>query len=213
MVPPNGAKSRPFHCRLIPVHTEVRFAYSNEPLPVQELQNIIVNDDEHNLLIAQQVAHILQEKSPPILTERTEHLQRIHEKLAAQGIEHIFILKGGLGKKALKEIYGQLEQLPDSTPRVILATGKYVGEGFDDPKLDPLFLVAPISWKGTLQQYAGRLHRLYEGKTEVRIYDYVDDDSPVLASMFCKRLTGYRSMAYEIDYSEQPRLDLKNNQG
>ena len=208
------AKNRPFHCRLIPIHTEVRFAITNEPLPVQDLQNIIVNEEQRNLLIAQQVSAVLKEKrNPLILTERTEHLQRIHEKLIAQGVEHIFILKGGLGKKALKKVHTELEQLPASTPRVILATGKYVGEGFDDPKLDTLFLVAPISWKGTLQQYAGRLHRLYEGKTEVRIYDYVDDDSPILASMFRKRLTGYRSMAYEIDYSEQPRLDLKNNQG
>lgn len=204
------AKNRPFHYRVIPVHTEVRFVFSNETLPVQELQHILVNDENRNLLIAQQVHQVLKEgRNPLILTERTEHLDRILEKLTLKGIDHVFILKGGLGKKALKEIQTKMEQLPATTSRVILATGKYIGEGFDDSKLDTLFLVAPVSWKGTLQQYVGRLHRLHKGKTEVRVYDYVDDDSPILASMFRKRLTGYRSMGYEIDYSEQPRLDFK----
>lgn len=206
------AKNRPFHYRVIPVHTEVRFVFSNETLPVQELQQILVNDENRNLLIAQQVHHVLKEgRNPLILTERTEHLDRVFEKLTLKGVEHVFVLKGGLGKKALKEIQTRMEQLPATTPRVILATGKYIGEGFDDSKLDTLFLVAPISWKGTLQQYVGRLHRLHEGKTEVRVYDYVDDDSPILTSMFRKRLTGYRSMGYEIDYFEQPRLDFKPN--
>ena len=206
------AKNRPFYYRVVPVHTEVRFAFTNEPLPVQELHHILVNDQNRNLLIAQQVEKVIKEnRNPLILTERTEHLDRIQEQLSRKGIEHVFVLKGGLGKKALKEIQTRMDQLPESTSRVILATGKYIGEGFDDSKLDTLFLVAPISWKGTLQQYVGRLHRLHEGKTEVRVYDYVDDDSPILASMFRKRLTGYRSMGYEIDYSEQPRLDFDSD--
>src|SRR5206468_1214494 len=86
-----------------------------------------------------------------------------------------------------------------STPRwrpTSSATGRYIGEGFDDARLDTLFLAMPVSWKGTLVQYAGRLHRLYPGKTEVRIYDYVDRSVPMLARMFAKRLCGYRAVGY-----------------
>ena len=80
--------------------------------------------------------------------------------------------------------------------RLLLATGKYVGEGFDDARLDTLFLALPVSWKGTLVQYAGRLHRLHPGKQEVRIVDYVDSKVPMLAKMFEKRRVGYRAMGY-----------------
>ena len=82
--------------------------------------------------------------------------------------------------------------------RLLLATGRYVGEGFDDGRLDTLFLAMPVSWKGTLVQYAGRIHRLYEGKKNVRIYDYVDSSVPMLMNMFKKRLRGYRALGYEI---------------
>jgi len=82
--------------------------------------------------------------------------------------------------------------------RPLLATGRYAGEGFDDGRLDTLFLTLPISWKGTLIQYAGRIHRLHEGKKEVRIYDYVDSNVPMLKNMFKKRLRGYRALGYEI---------------
>jgi hypothetical protein len=83
-----------------------------------------------------------------------------------------------------------------TTTRVIVATGRYVGEGFDDPKLDTLFLAMPISWKGTVIQYAGRIQRLHSAKREVRIYDYVDRNVPVLEGMFRRCLAGYRSIGY-----------------
>jgi len=85
---------------------------------------------------------------------------------------------------------------PDNEERLVLATGRYIGEGFDDARLDTLFLALPVSWKGTLIQYAGRLHRLHPDKTEVHIYDYVDRNVPMLARMFDKRLRGYRAMGY-----------------
>ena len=89
-----------------------------------------------------------------------------------------------------------------------MATGKYIGEGFDDPHLDTLFLAMPISWKGTLQQYAGRLHRLYDSKKEVRIYDYVDDQVEMLQRMYAKRRSGYRAMGYLISDSGASESDL-----
>ena len=92
-----------------------------------------------------------------------------------------------------------MKSLPEEAPRVILATGRYIGEGFDDARLDSLFLAMPISWRGTLQQYVGRLHRLHQGKKEVRVYDYVDRKVPVLMRMLAKRLRGYRAMGYSTD--------------
>ena len=82
--------------------------------------------------------------------------------------------------------------------RLIIATGRYIGEGFDDVRLDTLFLALPISWRGTLQQYVGRLHRQHEGKDELRVYDYVDQDVPVLMRMYKRRLKGYQAMGYEV---------------
>src|ERR1700761_5126727 len=89
--------------------------------------------------------------------------------------------------------------IPDGEERVLLATGRYIGEGFDDARLDTLFLATPISWKGTLQQYVGRLHRLHDNKRVVQVYDYVDDGVPMLARMFERRLKGYSAIGYAIE--------------
>ena len=101
----------------------------------------------------------------------------------------------------------RLAEVPPEEPRLILATGRYIGEGFDDPRLDTLFMAMPIAWKGTLIQYAGRLHREHPGKREVRIYDYLDDALPVFRKMFEKRMKGYRAMGYET-LEEGARLPL-----
>lgn len=91
------------------------------------------------------------------------------------------------------------EQLANDDPeRVVLATGRYIGEGFDDPGLDTLLLAMPIAWKGTVIQYAGRLHRTHPGKQDVLVYDYVDAEVPVLRRMFNKRLRAYRTLGYEL---------------
>ncbi|MHB8868406.1 MAG: DEAD/DEAH box helicase [Thermoleophilia bacterium] len=108
------------------------------------------------------------------------------------------MLHGGLGAKQRREITERLVAISPGEERVLVATGRYLGEGFDDARLDTLFLALPVSWRGTLVQYAGRLHRLDEGKTEVRIYDYADLGVPVLARMYERRLRGYRAMGYEV---------------
>ncbi|SHN26243.1 hypothetical protein [Gracilibacillus kekensis] len=92
----------------------------------------------------------------------------------------------------------ELTRLPDSEEKLLIATGKYAGEGFDDSRLDTLFLTMPISWKGTLQQYVGRLHREHSGKDEVKVFDYVDSNVEVLQKMFEKRLKGYKNIGYRI---------------
>ena len=94
--------------------------------------------------------------------------------VAGLGLSNVITMKGGMGKKQRQAITDLLAAIPNEAPRVIIATGSFIGEGFDDSRLDTLFLTMPISWQGTLQQYVGRLHRLHEGKKTVRVYDYAD---------------------------------------
>jgi len=112
------------------------------------------------------------------------------------------------GKKQRRTIAEALACVAEDRPRVILATGSYIGEGFDDARLDTLFLAMPISWKGTLQQYVGRLHRLHDNKRVVQVYDYVDDLVPMLARMYERRLKGYSAIGYTIDRQDSTVNDL-----
>jgi superfamily II DNA or RNA helicase len=139
-----------------------------------------------------------------VLSERIEHLAVLEEMLTDK-IPHLFILKGGMGKKQLRAIMDNLQNVPANEHRIILATGKYLGEGFDLPCLDTLFLVFPFSWKGTLIQYTGRLNRAYYGKKEIQVYDYVDEKVPVLSRMYGRRMKGYKSMGFFIEPSKRPQ--------
>jgi superfamily II DNA or RNA helicase len=165
---------------------------------IQDLFHEISTDDVRNRMIVDDVAYAYNERRKIlVLSERTEHLALLHDLLVSR-IENLFVLKGGLGKKQVKEIMAKLDSLDGTQGLVILATGRYLGEGFDFPSLDTLFLTFPVSWKGTLAQYSGRLHREYYGKTEVIIHDYLDKSVPVLARMHAKRLTGYTALGYTV---------------
>ena len=133
-----------------------------------------------------------------ILTERKEHLETLKDLLGNK-IRNLIIMKGGMGKKQRLAALNALESLPDDSEKAVLAAGRYLGEGFDDERLDTLFLTLPISWRGTLNQYAGRLHRIHDSKKKVVIYDYVDLEVPVLARMYDRRIKGYCSIGYEIE--------------
>jgi superfamily II DNA or RNA helicase/very-short-patch-repair endonuclease len=155
-------------------------------------------DHARNELICEDVLRVVRDRrSPLLLTERTDHLQHLAERLSPE-IAHVITFQGGLGKKDLQATLDRLAAVPPDAERVILATGRYIGEGFDDPRLDTLFLTLPVSWRGTIAQYAGRLHRLREGKREVRIYDYADLDVPMLARMFDRRCRGYEAIGYTL---------------
>jgi superfamily II DNA or RNA helicase len=147
-----------------------------------------------------------------VLTERTEHLDAILATLDGQ-VPAPFVLHGRMSKKQRATMIAELDGLPPEVPRVLLATGKLVGEGFDHPALDTLVLAMPISWKGTLQQYAGRLHREHATKTDVRIIDFVDTGHPALLRMWDKRQRGYRAMGYKLEESLQSTTDLISNFG
>lgn len=170
---------------------------------VQSAYAKIADNEARNKLILSDAVSLLREgRTPIILTERKEHAVFLAEALKEEG-RHVFLL---LGSDKQKEKRGKLEELRSvspSEPLVIVATGKYIGEGFDEPRLDTMLLAMPVSWKGTLAQYAGRLHRNYEGKTEVRIYDYADLHVPMLERMYRKRLKGYSELGYSIKAGEK----------
>ncbi len=170
---------------------------NNEKLAIQTVYQMLSEDEKRNDMIFDDLLWALEEKrSPMVITERTAHLEYLEKRLKGFA-RNILVFKGKMGKKQLQSILTKLHSIPDNEERVILATGKYIGEGFDDARLDTLFLTMPISWKGTLQQYAGRLHRTHHDKTDIRIFDYVDQKVPVLMNMFKKRLKGYHGMGYE----------------
>lgn len=181
--------------------------YTNFSLPyhllssetkITELYQALIDDDaRNNLILDDIISAIVAGRSPLILTERTAHVDFFAEKLNGFA-KYIIVLKGGMGKKQIKAIMEKLKSIPEQEERIIIATGKYIGEGFDDSRLDTLFLTLPISWKGTLQQYAGRLHRSHSSKTEVIIYDYVDNQTAIFAAMYKKRAKGYGWMGYQI---------------
>ena len=136
-------------------------------------------------------------RSPLVLTERNDHLDILAAMLSST-IRHVVVLRGGMSQRATNAIAARLAAVPESEERIILATGKYIGEGFDDARLDTLFLTMPVSWRGTIAQYAGRLHRLCDGKREVQIHDYADLNVPMLARMFDRRCRGYEAVGYAI---------------
>ena len=154
--------------------------------------------DERTDAIAAEVSGAFgQGRKVLVLTERTEHLDAIKASLDSK-VPAPLVLHGRMSKKQRAAVIAELEALPADAPRILLATGKLVGEGFDHPPLDTLVLAMPVSWKGTLQQYAGRLHREHAGKADVRIIDFVDTGHPALLRMWAKRQRGYRAMGYRV---------------
>lgn len=175
-------------------------------LSIATLYKYLSEDEIRNNLIVEDICKAVNTgRTPIILTNRTAHVSVLAEKLKAT-IKNVISLTGAGTTKEKREAMQRLQTIPDSEQLVIVATGKYVGEGFDYPRLDTLFLALPISWKGLLTQYAGRLHREYEGKKDVRIYDYIDIHEPICDSMYRKRLKGYAAIGYKTINTAQPTL-------
>jgi superfamily II DNA or RNA helicase/very-short-patch-repair endonuclease len=238
------AKTRPFTHSVLVRPTGFRdeaslshFAKCETGNPHQEFQKLyeaLWRDEKRNAMICSDVLNAVREgRSPLVLTERTEHVELLAERLARESV-NVVALRGGMGRKALHEAIDRLadkpergcvvlnqpqhireseakpdpcqaaaglrhSRAPDGAPgRVVVATGRFIGEGFDDPRLDTLFLALPISWRGTVAQYVGRLHRLNEGKREVRVYDYADLNVRMFANMFDRRCRGYEWLGYTV---------------
>ena len=165
---------------------------------IQDVFRHLANDPIRTAAIADAVQDaFVQGRKVLVLTERTDHLDAVAAALLGK-IPTPFILHGRMSKKQRAKSIMELDELPANEPRVLLATGKLVGEGFDHPPLDTLVLAMPISWKGTLQQYTGRLHREHAAKTDVRVIDFVDTGHPALLRMWDKRQRGYRAMGYRV---------------
>ena len=165
---------------------------------IQEVFAALVDDRVRNeLIVGDLIQAIADRRSPLLLTSRTDHLKYFEAELSGK-MNNVFVLKGGIRKKQRRLMAEAIAAVPEGEPRVILATGSYIGEGFDDARLDTLFLAMPISWKGTLQQYVGRLHRFHDAKRIVRVYDYVDSDVLMLARMYARRLNGYNHIGYTV---------------
>lgn len=196
------AAVRPFEHKVVTRNTSFRLPLSIEvekARSIQEIYSALIADETRNEMIIRDVLDAIKDgRSPVVLTERREHLEHLAGRLDPI-IRNVVVMKGGASKKQRRLIAETMSQIPDDAERLILATGRYLGEGFDDARLDTLFLTLPISWRGTVAQYAGRLHRLHETKRMVIIYDYVDVYVPVLAKMYQRRCKGYRSLGYELD--------------
>jgi len=195
-VDPQGqAAQRPFSHKL--VVRETGFDTSSDGTSsIQELYAALATDEKRNRLILDDVIQALEHRrSPILLTERKDHLKYFAARLEKIA-RHVVVLQGGMSPKERRDVKERLSAISDAEERLVLATGRYIGEGFDDARLDTLFLALPVSWKGTLIQYTGRLHRLHPAKKEIQIFDYVDREVPMLLRMFEKRLNGYRAIGY-----------------
>ena len=199
--------SQTFTRLLVPRFTSYRELTDEKSTYAKMIQKM-AEDENRNRLITDDVCDALEAgRSPIVLTNLTAHVETLANTLTTH-CKHVVTLVGSESAKEKRQKMEYLQNLPSSEPLVIVATGKYVGEGFDYPRLDTLFLALPVSWKGIIAQYAGRLHREYPGKKEVRVYDYIDIRIPMCDLMYKRRLRGYASVGYQIK-SNAP-MDLFN---
>jgi len=195
------AVARPFQHTVLVHPTSFRpvaEADPNKRIQFQNLYRELIADEDRNRIICDEVVDsVRQGRSPLVLTERKEHLESLAARLESR-VQHIVVLHGGTGLKETRMAAERLAGIPQDEARVLLATGRYIGEGFDDSRLDTLFMTLPVSWQGTIAQYVGRLHRLRDGKTEVRVHDYADLNVPMLGRMFDRRCQGYEAVGYTV---------------
>ena len=194
------AQKRAFAHKLIVRNTQFELPpnlQAKEKLAISDLYAALMDNIQRNAMILEDVMEAISDgRFPVLLTERREHLEYF-AKVLQDRIDNLIIFKGGMGKKQLADAQEKLNSISEEKSNLILATGRYLGEGFDHSRLDTLFMALPVSWKGTVAQYAGRLHRDHHSKSEVVIYDYADMNVPMLAKMFKRRLSGYKAIGYE----------------
>lgn len=188
--------------KVIPKITEFSYSWSDES-NIYDVWPYLARDEERNKLILADILNVVaQGRFPIVLTERREHLEILQNMLNGN-VNHLAVLHGGLKTRRRQEVLRSLKECGDDQSKLILATGAYIGEGFDDPRLDTLFITMPVSFKGKMVQYVGRLHRSYENKKDVYVYDYVDHNVPVLLRMFEKRFKTYKMMGYDFEVNAQ----------
>jgi len=209
------ARRRPFRHRAILRPTAFRLPadMDTERPSIQRVYGALAADGARNGLILDDARAALEAgRSPILLTERREHARCLAESLA-ESARNVLVLRGGMGTRERRALMQRLEEIPETEERVLVATGRYIGEGFDDARLDTLFLTMPFSWRGTLARYVGRLHRLHPEKREVRVHDYLDEQVPMLRRMSEKRVAGYRNLGYSVETGDSHGVGLPDWQG
>lgn len=183
---------------LIPKITNFRLTSKDKLLSYVEQCNKLVSNEERNKLIIEDIKTcILKKKNIILLSERIEHIRCLYEKIS-EFCNNVYIINGQMKMSEKKEVSQQISNICEDG-YIILATGKYIGEGFDLPSLNTLFITMPFKWEGTLSQYVGRIHRTVADKTEVCVYDYVDLKVPMFSKMFGKRLRSYKKHNYKLN--------------
>ncbi len=203
------AAARPFDHKVVFRRTKFQITrnHPDDRPAIQEIYARLAQDPARNDLIFDDILLALEAgRSPVVITERKDHLDALASRLS-KFARNVIVLRGGMTARQSRKATESLAAIPNSEERVLVATGRYLGEGFDDARLDTLFLTMPISWRGILAQYAGRLHRLHAAKRDVVVYDYVDENEPMLAKMAAKREAGYRSLGYRAVHSAELVLD------
>ena len=193
--------SQTFTRLLVPRFTAYRELTDDKSTYARMIQKMVKDENRNNLIIDDVRKTLTEGRSPIVLTNLTTHVETLANALAPY-CKYVVTLIGSESAREKHQKMELLQGISPTEPLVIVATGKYVGEGFDYPRLDTLFLALPVSWKGIIAQYAGRLHREYPGKKEVRIYDYIDIRIPMCDVMYKRRLRGYASVGYQIKSNE-----------
>jgi len=167
-------------------------------LKVNEANRAVIECESRNEQIIADVENCIQNgRTPLVLTKYKEHAELLYQRLQGKA-DHVYLLQGGGSRKTKDEMRIQMRSIPDAESIVLVAIDKYIGEGFNFPRLDTMMLTMPAAAEGNIEQFAGRLHRDYETKKEVIIYDYVDSHIRVLEKMYHKRLRTYKKIGYEI---------------
>jgi len=178
--------------------------------PIHEVwERLIADQSRNNQIVQDALESIAAGRCPLIISDRKEHIATLESLIKEHlGDARGFVLVGELGKKKRKEVFEKIEdQIKERKPFYILSTGSFIGEGIDIPILDTLILGMPISFKGRMKQYVGRIHRPFEGKKKVIVYDYLDPNTALTISMFKKRVSAYKEMGYKIDSSLGTKTD------
>ncbi len=184
---------------------------AGKPWRIQEAYHALIHDARRNQQIAKDVRDCIANGHAPLLLTRFREHAAALEGMLQGSADHIFLLQGGRSTKEREEIRIAMQDIPSDESVLLIAIGQYIGEGFNFPRLDTLLLATPIAFEGNVEQYAGRLHRTYAGKTVITIYDYVDSHVKVLDQMFRKRLRAYKKIGYSV--SEQPESVQNDTHG
>lgn len=189
---------------IIPRFTRV-VNISGKKLDIHEADDLIADSDVRNEQIIIDTVRIISEKrTPVILTKLKKHAEKLYKELEGKA-DHVFLIYGGQSEKQNLEIKEEMLSVPDTESLILIATGQKVGEGFNFPRLDTLMLAAPIKFEGRLTQYVGRLNRIYKGKKDVVVYDYVDTHISFFDRQYKNRLTAYKKLGYRVlsDYASK----------